>query len=383
MKTNWPDDKINRVLSTRNPEPGNALTGSESSPEACALLSRLLAIDPNAQPGAQEPPQGRAAKRRVANAGHRVSARFPKRPLPRLAVVGLAAAALAAVLASIGINSRGIPPTAAAVLEHTAQVAEEQPAIAPPGPGQYYYSRSILQNLFAVSNVPSVVGLQTQVQRLWVGPDGSGRITQVNQGTPSFLAPEDKAKWVAAGSLTLGDPHIDQTFGAGKLPFVDFSTLPTDPAALAKLVREGRVGPSGLVPVGENPALSPATELGHITGSLINEGYASPAMRSALYQVIAGIPGMKLLGAVTDGIGRTGTAVALTDGQSGEQIVLIFDPNTSAILEVKALAVGPNRLIGSSVGTVVSSTIFVSSGVVASNTAVPPSAGTTGSWVGH
>jgi hypothetical protein len=309
-----------------------------------------------------------------------VSARFPKRPLPRLAVVGLAAAALAAVLVAIGVTSPGVPSTAAAVLEHTAQVAGEQPAIAPPGPGQYYYSRSILQNLFAVSDVPSVVGLQTQVEELWVGPDGSGRTAQVNQGTPSFLTPGDKAKWVAAGSPALGDPQIDQTFGAGRLPFVDFSTLPTDPAALAKLVREGRVGTSGLVPVGDYPPLSPSAELGHITGSLINEGYASPAMRSALYQVIAGIPGMKLLGAVTDGVGRTGTGVALTDGQSGQQTVLIFDPNTSAILEVKTLAVGPNRLIGSSVGTVVSSAIFVSSGVVSSTTAVPSSTGgTTGS----
>jgi hypothetical protein len=379
MKTSWPDDRIDRALSTRDPEPEDALAGSESTPEACALLSRLLAIDPKAQPGAEELSQGRTAKRRVANVGHRVS-RFPKRPLPRLAVVGLAAAALAAFLASIGVTSPGNSTTATAVLEHTAQVAEEQPATAPPGPGQYYYSRSILQNLFAVSNVPGVVGLQTQVEELWVGPDGSGRIAQLNQGTPSFLTPEDKAKWVAAGSPTLGDRQIDQTFGAGKLPFVDFSTLPTDPAALAKLVREGRVGPSGLVPVGEYPGLSPSAELGRITGSLINEGYASPGMRSALYQVIAGLPGMKLLGTVSDGIGRTGTAVALTDGQSGEQTVLIFDPNTSAILEVKALAVGPNRLIGSSVGTVVSSTIFASSGVVHSTTTIPSSTGnTTGS----
>jgi hypothetical protein len=376
MKTSWPDDKIDRVLSTRNPEPESALSGSESTPEAYALLSRLLAIDPNGQPGPQELSQAGKAKRRVANGGHRVSL-FPRRPLRRLAVIGLAAAALAAVLASIGVTSPGVPSTAAAVLEHTAQVAEKQPTTAPPTPGQYYYSRSILQNLFTATGVPGVVGLQTQVEKLWVSPDGSGRIAQVNQGTPSFLTREDKTKWVATGSPPLGDPHSDQTFGAGNLPFVDFSTLPTDPAALAKLVREGRVGPSGLVPVGEYPALSPSAELGHITGSLINEGYASPAMRSALYQVIAEIPGMKLLGTVSDGIGRAGTAVALTDGQSGEQIVLIFDPNTSAILEVKTLAVGPNRLIGSSVGTVVSSTIFVNSGVVDSTRAIPRSTGTT------
>jgi hypothetical protein len=220
------------------------------------------------------------------------------------------------------------------------------------------------------------------VEELWVGPDGSGRIAQVNQGTPSFLSPENKAKWVAAGSATLGNPQIDQTFGAGKLPFLDFSTLPSDPAALAKIIRKGRVGPGGLVPAETGPAgayiaSSPSAELGHITGSLINEGYATPAMRSALYQVIAGLPGMELLGAVTDGIGRTGTAVALTDLQSGEQTVLIFDPNTSAILEVKALAAGPDRLIGSSVGTVVSSTIFVSAGVVDSNTSIPPSTANT------
>ena len=370
MKTGWPDDRIDRVMSARNPEPESALAGSENTPEAYALLSRLLAIDTNAQRGKQEASSGRGPKRRVSDVGHQVVGRFPKRLLPRLAVVGFAAAILAAVLASIGVTSQGVPSTAAAVLEHTALMAEEQPVLALPGPGQYYYSRSILQNLFQVPNVPGVVGLQTQVEELWVGPDGSGRIAQVNQGTPSFLAPEDKAKWVAAGSPTLGDPQIDQAFGAGTLPFVDFSTLPTDPIALAKLLREGRVGPTGLTPAGPYPAVSPSAELGHITGSLINEGYASPAMRSALYHVIAGLPGMKLLGVVTDGIGGTGTAVALTDQQSGEKTVLIFNPNTSAILEVKNLAVGPNRLIGSSVGTVVSSTIFVSSGVVDSTTTI-------------
>ena len=63
MKTSWPDDRIDRVLSTRNPEPENALAGSESTPDACALLGRLLAIDPDAQSETQKASVNRRAER--------------------------------------------------------------------------------------------------------------------------------------------------------------------------------------------------------------------------------------------------------------------------------------------------------------------------------
>ena len=63
MKTSWPDDRIDRVLSTRNPEPENALAGSESTPDAYALLSRLLAIDPDAQSETQKASVNRRAER--------------------------------------------------------------------------------------------------------------------------------------------------------------------------------------------------------------------------------------------------------------------------------------------------------------------------------
>ena len=67
-------------------------------------------------------------------------------------------------------------------------------------------------------------------------------------------------------------------------------------------------------------------------GRLLFES-GSPALRAALYRVIAHLPGVKLLGARNDRIGRRGVAVAMTDGSRVAEEVVLFDPATSEVLE--------------------------------------------------
>jgi hypothetical protein len=69
-------------------------------------------------------------------------------------------------------------------------------------------------------------------------------------------------------------------------------------------------------------------------------GLYKTALRSALYQVASRLPGVQLLGTVTDGIGRRGFAVQYTS--RGWRNVLIFDPTTSALPGQKTVAVGPD-----------------------------------------
>jgi hypothetical protein len=45
----------------------------------------------------------------------------------------------------------------------------------------------------------------------------------------------------------------------------------------------------------------------------------SPALRSALYRVIAHLPGVQLLGWQTDRLGRRGIAVALSHAEIGDE----------------------------------------------------------------
>jgi len=70
----------------------------------------------------------------------------------------------------------------------------------------------------------------------------------------------------------------------------------------------------------------------------------SRAVRGAAYHVLAGLPGVRALGTVTDQRGRSGQAVATTERQAGQgtfEVRLIFDPNTGAPLAREYRAVAP------------------------------------------
>ena len=83
------------------------------------------------------------------------------------------------------------------------------------------------------------------------------------------------------------------------------------------------------------------------------------------------MPGVTLIGTVTDAAGRSGTAVAYAS--NGEQNELIFDPTTSVLLGEATVVTDPTQLcrLDVSVGTVLYETSYVASGVVNSTSDVP------------
>jgi hypothetical protein len=93
--------------------------------------------------------------------------------------------------------------------------------------------------------------------------------------------------------------------------------LPTEAAALERRLRDGihGAGPDD------------DTELFVIVGDLLRESPAPPALRKALWQVAARVPGIELVGAVTDHAGRAGVAVE----RHGTRYVL--DPDDGRLLE--------------------------------------------------
>ena len=94
-------------------------------------------------------------------------------------------------------------------------------------------------------------------------------------------------------------------------------SLPTDPTALEQKLRDGI---NGAGPDDDS-------ELYVIVGDLLRESPAPPALRKALWQVAAGIPGIELVGDVTDHAGRAGVAVE----RHGTRYVL--DPSDGRLLE--------------------------------------------------
>ena len=284
---------------------------------------------------AHAPPHRRAQRRR--------------RPLVLAGVAAvLAGVAVAALVLPLGRNG-GVSPAAAAVLKHAARTAARQPVTAPPAPGQFVYTRSESKVEGTAVTHQQTINFYEHVRReAWIGPDGSGRIRE-SDSAPSFVTSADRAAWIAAGRPELtGDRNSDQTWGSGGLSYLDLSKLPTDPGRLRQLIENRSIegGPPG------------DAETFTIIGDLLRETYAPPAVRSALYRIASELPGVELVGATSDHLGRPGTGIAYTsNGLSHE---LIFDPQTSALLAEQTV---------DEHGTVLDWTCYLGSGVVDSTTA--------------
>jgi hypothetical protein len=295
-----------------------------------------------------------------------------------VAAAGLAIAVAIPVLLPEG-HRGAASPAAAAVLLRAAHVAAQQEGDSPPGPGQFVYTKT--KNAYvndwadAGPNKEGFSVLMPQVREIWIGTDGSGRILETN-GTPQFLSDRDREVWQAAGQPDLGgNKTSDDSFQPATAPtggvsataqpsnslfFQDLSGLPTDPSELRGKIenREIEGGPPG------------EAETFTIIGDLLRETYAPPALRAALYEVAAGLPGVELVGNTKDPVGRDGIAVAYThDGQRHE---LIFDPNTSVLLGERYVVTDSGKGgFGVEAGTVVGWAAYLSSGIVDSTSARP------------
>ncbi len=274
-------------------------------------------------------------------------------------------AAAVALLGGIGVVVRPGAPTgptsaAAAELRQLAQVAAAQPATVAPGPGQYQYTESQEAYTSSTYDVPGG-GFTVSVpeeRQIWIGPDGSGRLAETF-GQPVFLSPKDRADWVAAGSPSLAEAPSDTSFGPGGLSDGpgNLSSLPTDPTELAAMLSARKIegGPPG-----------PAEDFVQI-GDLLRETDASPALRAALYQVASNLPGVILLGAVTDHAGRAGVGLAYNWG--GGRHELIFSPATSVLLGEEDITVATGQ--SEPAGTVDDWVVYLNSKVVESTGAGP------------
>lgn len=327
-----------KLLETvRRADPVSANTGE--APDA--LFERVLA---SARAEVQSP--------RSAVQLRRHQRRLASRWTVAVAAVAAVALVVVAVTALLPAGDTGGPsPAAAAVLLHAARAAAKQHVTAPPSPGQFVYTKS--EGVFGNTTVPNGGQAFNTVQRYtrqqWIGPDGSGRILQV-AGTPQLATSADRTAWVADGKPDLADStgNIDGKWGRGGLYYLDLSNVPTNPAALKQLIEQRKLedGPPG------------NAEAFTIIGDLLRDSYAPPAVRSALYTVAAQLPGVQLIGATQDQLGRAGTAVGYPSHGNTQE--LIIDAQTSALLAEQTL---------DNTGSVVGWTAYLSSGIVDSTSA--------------
>jgi hypothetical protein len=150
-------------------------------------------------------------------------------------------------------------------------------------------------------SVSSYVRSGEEVRReIWIGHHDIGVLK--DPGVDDGVIPLEVAAFPTGGSFVTWD----QLFA-----------LPTDADALEERLRDGihGAGPDD------------DSELFVIVGDLLRESPAPPAVRKALWEVAAGIPGIELVGAVTDHAGRAGVAVE----RNGMRYVI--DPDDGRLLE--------------------------------------------------
>lgn len=157
----------------------------------------------------------------------------------------------------------------------------------------------------------------------------SGRITRAWNGkyafTPAGNEPGAQMEWQVAGMYVKWD---------------DLRKLPTEPRALTAYLNSG------------NPDTPKQEAVFNGIVTLLTSP-ASPELRSALYDVLAGLPYLRLVGRVQDSAGRTGVAVEydLEDVRSR----VVIDPETALPLEEKT-----SRLGGPENGDLISSVTYLS-----------------------
>ena len=223
-----------------------------------------------------------------------------RRRSPALALVAVTAAvAVAVVLAPNGSPTQPEVATAATVLRDLQP--QPLPTLAP---GEYYAVRVVQRE---AKDPAYALDL-----RYWADADGKGREVTINDGKQRSDGP--LGEWISKLPPT-----------AIKLP--ELRDFPTEPKALAAKMRE-----LALAPRREERGEPTTRDYILAASQMVTEHRGTPPeVLRAVFGFLSGLPGMELVGNVTDPLGRPGVAVA-ADGDpyrhEGVGVELIVNPTT-------------------------------------------------------
>ncbi|MFI2104834.1 CU044_5270 family protein [Isoptericola sp. NPDC019693] len=300
-------DPTLRRLSAANPAAAAPLTASEET-RAEETLGQIMTAAPR---------PARAVRAR-------------RRWWPRVAAAGTAVAAIVAA---------GVLGTAPASAELVLLEAADGAATQPVGDGEYWY-------------------VHEQVTESGMGPYELGPYDrEVWRSRDTLLIKDEISAALAAaehGDSTL-DPSLvrvldlsDTVEGGGppvfggnpQFTWDELDELPTEPAALTEQLTAGM----------------PASDHGYEWDlwsqavSLLQGSPAGPELRRALWQILAGIPDVELIGHTPDSTGRDATAVRADFSDRGLGIAeLLLDPVSGALLETRLMDNDGTVMLGTTV----------------------------------
>ncbi len=368
-RTVFSDEDVERLLKLVDPLDRDVLS-AESVESARDVLGDAI-IREARRTSRPRPPRSRrrrAGRRRLAVSGGVVAT---------LAAGVLIAAALLPAGGSDDAQLGPTPASATIALDRAASTAIRQTAVYPTA-RQYEYVK--VQEGVTSSVGFAGVGIrfwQSDTKQDWYRANGSGR-ERIVQSREGFLAPLDRPIARAHGlSLAQYMPNQD---GDAAYPGVgafysdyDPAGLPTQPAALLRAiereVRATRTPPTATA--GATVSEVATASVFEVIADRLLFAATSPALRAALYRVIAHLPGVQLLGWQTDRLGRRGIAVALSHAEIGDEATrreLLFDPASGEPLQTQLVQTAPLIDIPGTAplprGTVLRYTVFIERGVV-------------------
>jgi hypothetical protein len=305
-----------------------------------------------------------------------------RRPRPRaLAVAGAVATvgtALALVLPAGDDGRLGSPSASATQVLKRAAAAQTVPT-RPLRQGEHWYVRTRASWLTTTEVDGQPIGYTApELREDWIAIDGYRGFRTRSAGPVRFVGPRDRARWVAAGRPDLFTPdqpgrmfrHRPEPGSAmAEKPFYDGSkhvsyrellALPREPGALHARLR----ATADSCDCGQ----SLEQETFVIVGDLLRDTPIPGDLRAALLRAAAHIPGIERIERLRDVAGRPGTGVAIDS--SGTRSVLIFDPQSYALLGESEFALGRPQFADAQPGELVSGSAVMESGIVRSPTAV-------------
>ena len=264
----------------------------------------------------------RRAPAKNAAVPRRIRRRLARRP-PRIAMAGACVVAAAAGIGGFAIVSGtrspgGATPAAARLLARIANAAEQQssPQVRD---SEFMYIRS--EVAFASYNNGSQTPTMDKLheRQVWLPVANvcvTGLLIEEGERTPLSPYPVVNGKVVRPSP---GEPAV--TCGEGTVNGPTYrllQSLPADPRALLNLIYADTRG--------EGQAVGPDGEAFTTIGDLIREAIVPPRTAAALYRAAALIPGVTLVGHVTNAVGQPGIAIAWSNGQG--RMEWIFDQAT-------------------------------------------------------
>ncbi|MEE6257223.1 CU044_5270 family protein [Plantactinospora sonchi] len=278
------------------------------------LLRRLGQEVPPATPEQLAAPRDRLLAAMTAPSAPPMTARRSARRGWRVVLGGVAAAGVAAAVASVVVLAPdpiggGVPAAradASQVLRHAAAAALRTPDVTP-GPDQFIYSRS-QEGQATRESWLSVDGTRNGLVREGEGGDG---MEAVIPGCRNGRAAMVKGGRVVPGRTEPCSPRPAYR-----------PDLPVDATAMRAYLVEHASGVPGSV-----------NSIGKDVLQLAG-GYLRPQSRAALYEAAAAVPGLRAVENVRDGAGRSGIGIAWPSTNGSGEIVLVFHPETYAFLGV-------------------------------------------------